>query len=73
MSPAPKFGVWCRVEGGITGKHEGWMKVNGEPLLWDSQIDAQQVVDDTTRVFNGPYRVARFTYTVKPYPMETVT
>ncbi len=59
-----QFIVWCRVEGGVTGLRQGPLKLNGVPILFDTEALAQQAATDAYKAAtNG---TARYTYTVRP-------
>lgn len=65
-----KWGVWCRVSGGVTGTREAWAKENGKTLLFDTEDEAkalatkwQASADDAKK-----YATASFRYAAQPYP-----
>ena len=63
-----KYGIWCRVSGGVTGTRESWMKANGEVQLFDdyeaANKEAMKIEDQR---MGNPHRKADFSYRAKEY------
>lgn len=37
-----RYGIWCRVSGGVTGTREAWCKDGGRVMLFDFLPDAER-------------------------------
>ncbi|MDA8382831.1 MAG: hypothetical protein M0037_07205 [Betaproteobacteria bacterium] len=62
-----RFIVWCRVEGGVTGLRQGPLKLNGAPILFDTEDLAQQAAKDAYKAAtHGKPVTARYNYIVRP-------
>ncbi len=62
-----RFIVWCRVEGGVTGLRQGPLKLNGVPILFDTEALAQQAAKDAYKAAtHGKPVTARYNYTARP-------
>ena len=62
-----RFIVWCRVEGGVTGSRQGPLKMNGVPMLFDSETLARKAAEDAYKAVTHAKPVtARYNYTVRP-------
>ena len=60
-----KWGVWCRVSGGVTGDRSAWMKRDGKVLAFETKEEAEQEAR-AARQGVGAFSVARFSYTALP-------
>lgn len=59
-----KYGVWCRVPGGITGDREAWLKENGERVECNTREEAETIAASYNEATaNRPgYSAAKFEY-----------
>lgn len=61
-----QFIVWCEVSGGVTGARQGPLKLNGEPMLFESELLARQAAEDAyNAVTRNASSTARYRYTVR--------
>jgi hypothetical protein len=58
-----RYGIWCRVEGGVTGRREAWAKdSDGQLYRYETIEAAQQEADRFNERMNHESRKARFFY-----------
>lgn len=60
------YGIWCEVWGGITGRRESWLKVEGEIQHYKTLEEAEAIaadISDRTR----SHATASFRYTAKEF------
>lgn len=60
------YGVWCRLGGGVTGTHEGWLKRNGAFATF-GEAEARAEAARLNVAMNGPYASGTFHYEARPY------
>jgi hypothetical protein len=62
-----KWGIFCEVWGGITGRRSAWLKSNGKLAVFSSREEAEAEAKLCNDKTNGnPHRTASFAYTVRP-------
>lgn len=61
-----RWGVWCRVSGGVTGTREAWLKSLGVRQEFATKEEAEKEASALNERMNGPYRTASFSYTARP-------
>jgi hypothetical protein len=62
-----KFKIFCEVSGGTSGYRCGYLKKNGNALVFNTQDEADNAAKDLNTAMNGKYAVATFRYTVKDF------
>jgi hypothetical protein len=69
--PEAPWGVWCTVEGSITGARQAWLKTKGPgpknpaTIACFTEAAARHRADDLNRTIAQHNRAARFCYTAK--------
>ena len=63
-----KYGVWCRVSGGITGNREAWLKENGERVELNTRAEAEALAKhyNDQAAHRPGYSAATFSYRAAP-------
>lgn len=61
-----KWAIWCVVDGGVTGHREAYMKQNGQPILYDTALEAEYGCPPNQELHNGAW----ITYEPMPYTQE---
>lgn len=62
-----QYGIWCRVEGGVTGTRESWLKHAGVSRVYTNKQVAEEAACHLNDVMNHEHSKAKFTYTTKVY------
>ena len=64
-----RYGVWCRVTGGVTGTREAWLRgADGDYTLWDNRSDAEAEAARLNKSMNSnPHSLASFRYRAEEY------
>jgi len=61
-----RYGIWCRVSGGVTGTREAWAKDKNGRMEFASREEAEKLAAHYTKQTMGnPYRTADYRYTVE--------
>ena len=63
-----KYGIWCIVSGGVTGRREAWMKgPDGKPELFETYHAAAAEADSNFKRTNNALSKASFEYLALEY------
>jgi hypothetical protein len=65
--PAERWGVWCRVSGGVTGTREAWLRAGDQLMLFARREDAERLALDLDCELNGPHATADFAYAARRF------